>query len=92
MRLLSFTAVGWDHYQWWVANDRRTLRKVNTLISEALRTPFDGTGKPEHLKYVEAFGVDADNVWSRRITDEHRFVYEVRDDSILVLALRFHYA
>lgn len=69
----------------WVDKDRATYRKVRNLLKEILRTPFEGTGKPEPLKY------QLGNVWSRRITQEHRLVYAVEDSQIVILAARFHY-
>lgn len=82
---LAFTPTGWDDLNYWADKDRATYKKVRALLKEVVRTPFEGTGKPEPLKY------QLDNVWSRRITQEHRLVYAVEDDQIVVLAARFHY-
>jgi toxin YoeB len=82
---LAFTLTGWDDLNYWADEDRATNRKVRALLKEILRTPFEGTGKPEPLKY------QLGNVWSRRISQEHRLVYAVEDDQIVVLAARFHY-
>ena len=69
----------------WVKQDRRVANKIVRLIKEILKNPFHGIGKPEHLKY---FGAD---VWSRRITQEHRIVYKVSEDRIDFLSCRYHY-
>ena len=82
---LAFTPQGWADLEWWMETDRKTLKRVRALIKETLRTPYEGTGKPEPLKHL---GPD---IWSRRITQEHRFVYGVESQTITVLALRFHY-
>lgn len=82
---LAFTPTGWDDLDCWAGKDRATYEKVRALLTEILRTPFEGTGKPEPLKY------QLGNVWSRRITQEHRLVYAVENDQIVVLAARFHY-
>jgi len=74
-----------DDLQWWLRQDRRTALKVVTLMEEACRTPFSGKGKPEALRFQLA------GCWSRRITLEHRLVYEVADEYIRVLSCRFHY-
>ncbi len=85
MRLV-FTPHGWDDYQWWVANDRVTLKRVNRLLDEIARSPFEGIGKPEQLRHILA------GCWSRRIDEEHRLVYLVDRDDIVALQARFHYA
>lgn len=82
---LSFTPKGWEQYQWAVATDKHLLKRLNLLIQDTLRSPFEGIGKPEPLKN------DFSGYWSRRITEEHRLVYEVRDDEILILLCRGHY-
>jgi toxin YoeB len=83
---LAFTPTGWEDFNYWSDTDRATFRKIRSLIREILRTPFEGTGKPEPLKY------QVGNVWSRRITQEHRLVYAVEDQQIVILAARFHYS
>lgn len=82
---LSWDKVAWEDYLYWQQNDKSILRKLNELIKECLRTPFDGKGKPETLKGSFA------NCWSRRISDEHRLVYQAKADEILILQCRFHY-
>lgn len=69
----------------WIKNDRKIALKVIELIEAIMRTPFDGIGKPEPLKYL------GKNIWSRRTTQEHRLVYLVRDDRIDFLQCRYHY-
>ncbi len=85
MRLV-FTPQGWADYTHWQTADRQMLKRINRLLDETLRDPFGGIGKPERLKYGVA------DAWSRRITDEHRLVYLVRDDDVTVLQARYHYA
>lgn len=82
---IVFTAAGWADYQYWVKTDKATWRRLNLLINECLRSPLEGIGKPEALKHQLA------GYWSRRITDEHRLVYAVDDDQIIVIAARHHY-
>lgn len=84
-RDISFTAAGWEDYQYWFNQDKKTLSKINKLISEVVREPFAGTGKPEPLKENYA------GYWSRRIDKHHRLVYSVTDHGITVIACRFHY-
>ena len=82
---LGFLARGWDDYQYWVANDRAMLRRINTLITDARRNPSSGIGKPEQLKYL------AGAPWSRRITQEHRLVYAFDDEQLTIWQCRYHY-
>ncbi len=84
MRLV-FTPHGWEDYQHWVQTDRATLRRINRLIEDVLRDPFTGIGKPEQLRHVLA------GTWSRRITEEHRLVYLVDGDDVVILQARYHY-
>jgi toxin YoeB len=77
---------GWADYIYWQNTDRDTLRKINELIRDALRNPFSGIGKPEPLKG------NLKGWWSRRITQEHRLVYRVEGDILIVMQCRFHYA
>lgn len=84
---LTFTPHAWNDYEWWADHDRQVFKKIRALIKETLRTPYEGAGKPERLKY-QATG----DVWSRRITLEHRLVYAVDGDAIVILAVRFHYS
>ena len=82
---LTFTPSAWDDYQWFQQQDRRLLKRINQLIQEILRSPFDGIGKPEPLKG------DLSGDWSRRINDEHRVVYSIRNQDVIIVACRFHY-
>ncbi|MCX7414293.1 MAG: Txe/YoeB family addiction module toxin [Planctomycetia bacterium] len=82
---LVFAEQAWEDYLHWQRVDRKLLKRINALIKETARSPFEGTGKPEALKHALA------GYWSRRITDEHRFVYKVDGDSLLIAQLRYHY-
>jgi toxin YoeB len=82
---LSFTKNAWEEYLYWQQNDKIIIKKINHLIKECLRNPFEGTGKPEPLKQ------NLSGLWSRRISGEHRFVYKIYDDYIQILQLRYHY-
>lgn len=84
MRLV-FTPNGWADYTYWLSADRATLKRINRLIDEALRDPTEGIGKPEPLKHVLA------GTWSRRVDSEHRLVYLIDRDDLIILAARFHY-
>lgn len=84
MRLV-FTPHGWDDYRHWQTADRAVLKRVNRLIDDVLRDPFEGIGKPEPLRHVLS------GAWSRRITEEHRLVYLVDGDDVVILQARFHY-
>lgn len=84
MRLV-FTPNGWEDYTHWLTADRAILRRINRLIDDILRDPFEGIGKPERLKHALA------GAWSRRITDEHRLVCLVDGHDIVILQARFHY-
>ncbi len=79
-----FTAHGWEDYVSWV-DDRKTLKRINRLIREALRDPATGTGKPERLSG------DLSGYWSRRIDQEHRLVYTVDRDQLIIVQARYHY-
>lgn len=79
------TPHGWDDYVHWQSADRATLKRINRLLADVLRDPFAGIGKPEPLKHAFA------GCWSRRISDEHRLVYLVDGDDIVVLQARYHY-
>lgn len=84
MRLV-FSPKGWKDYAGWNDADRAMLKRINRLIDDTLRDPFQGIGKPEPLKHAFA------GAWLRRITDEHRLVYMVDGDDIVILQCRFHY-
>ncbi|WP_159728664.1 Txe/YoeB family addiction module toxin [Methylosinus sp. Ce-a6] len=82
---LVFAEQAWEDYLYWQAQDVKILERVNQLIKECLRTPFSGVGKPEPLRG------DLRGWWSRRITLEHRLVYRVEGESLLVAQCRYHY-
>jgi toxin YoeB len=84
MRLI-FAEQAWEDYLHWQDSDKRILKRINALIKEAARTPFAGTGKPEALKHALT------GYWSRRINDEHRMVYRVEGEALLIAQLRYHY-
>lgn len=78
-------STAWEDYLHWQATDRKVLQRVNEVIRDSLRTPFDGIGKPEPLKG------NLKGWWSRRITQEHRMVYRVDGDVLVIMHCRFHY-
>lgn len=84
-RKTSFTSTAWEDYVYWQSQDKKTLKRINTLIKECLRTPFEGIGKPEPL-----LG-DLTGFWSRRIDEKNRLVYEVTDVVITIISCRYHY-
>lgn len=84
MRLV-FTPHAWEDYLHWQTADRAILKRINRLVEDVRRDPFAGVGKPEQLKHALA------GAWSRRITDEHRLVYLVDGDDVVILQARFHY-
>ena len=86
MRAVEFSTDALADFGWWIEHDRKVAMRVLRLIGEVQRTPFAGTGKPEALQG------DLRGAWSRRITQEHRLVYEVEAGRIRVLACRYHYA
>jgi toxin YoeB len=82
---LVFSETAWEDYLYWQKTDAKTLARINQLIREASRQPFTGIGKPEPLKHA------LKRYWSRRINDEHRFVYKATDEAMLIAQLRYHY-
>ena len=84
MRLV-FTPQAWDDYVYWQRHDRALVLRINRLVDDALRHPATGIGKPEPLKYGIA------GAWSRRITEEHRLVYQLSGDDLVLLQARYHY-
>ncbi len=82
---LAFTDEAWDDYLYWQKVDKKMAQKVNELIKHIKREPFNGIGKPEPLKYELA------GFWSRRMNDEHRLVYNIDNDTILIVACRYQY-
>jgi len=82
---LIFSEHAWNDYLHWQKTDKKILKRINLLIKDVRRSPFEGIGKPEPLKHALS------GYWSRRINDEHRFVYKVNDDSMFIAQLRYHY-
>ena len=82
---LVFADEAWDDYLYWQKQDRRVVDRINKLIAETSRDPFEGIGKPEPLKHALA------GFWSRRIDDVHRLVYAVDDADLAVIACKGHY-
>jgi len=82
---LIFLDQAWDDYLYWQSMDKAMLKKINSLIKEIERTPFEGSGKPEPLKHN--FG----GMWSRRLNLEHRLVYRLENEAIIVFQCRYHY-
>jgi len=80
-----FTPNGWEDYTYWFSSDRATLKRINRLIDDIRGDPFEGIGKPEQLRHALA------GAWSRRIDDEHRLVYLVDGDDVVILQARYHY-
>ncbi len=82
---LVFAEKAWEDYLYWQRADKKILKRINALIKDITREPFEGIGKPEALKHALS------GYWSRRINDEHRIVYKVQDESLLIAQLRYHY-
>jgi toxin YoeB len=80
-----FTDEAWNDYLYWNETDKKQLKKINDLIKEIDRTPFEGLGKPEALK------LNLKGFWSRRIDQEHRIIYKVEDGQIVFISFRYHY-
>ena len=85
MRNLTFTPSSWGDYGYWQTQDKKTLKRINTLIADALRHPFEGIGKPEPLRG------DLTGYWSRRIDDANRLVYAATKTELVIIACLFHY-
>jgi toxin YoeB len=82
---IIWTLAAWEDYQYWQGQDRKTLKRINSLIQECLRQPFEGIGKPEPLKE------NLSGFWSRRIDEANRLIYRVDGDDLVVIACRYHY-
>ncbi len=82
---LIFSDKAWEDYLYWQKTDKKILRRINKLIKEIQRHPFDGIGKPEPLKHALS------GYWSRRINDEHRLIYKAGADAIYIAQVRYHY-
>jgi toxin YoeB len=82
---ITFSKNAWEDYTSWQSEDKRMVKKINDLIKDIQRTPYEGMGKPEPLKY------DLSGLWSRRIDREHRLVYQANETEILIFSCRYHY-
>lgn len=82
---LIFASHAWEDYLYWQKSDKKILKRINELIKAIQREPFEGIGKPEPLKHALS------GYWSRRINDEHRIVYKMQEDAVLIVQLRYHY-
>lgn len=82
---LIFSENAWDDYVYWQRKNPKIFKRINNLIKDIQRQPFEGVGKPEPLKH------NFSGYWSRRITDEHRIIYKIEDNSIMIAQLRYHY-
>jgi len=81
----TFTDEAWDDYQYWIKSDKKILKRINLLVKDIDRNPFEGIGKPELLK------ANLQGYWSRRIDLEHRIIYAVENNQIVYISFRFHY-
>jgi len=84
-RRLTWTHAAWSDYLYWQGQDKKTLKRIHLLIQDAMRNPNTGIGKPEALRE------NLSGLWSRRIDDEHRLVYAVEPDQLVIIACRYHY-
>lgn len=85
MRNVKFTDEAWNSYIYWQTQDRKTLKRVNDLIKDAQRDPFSGIGKPEALRH------SLSGLWSRRIGETNRLVYEATEEDLVIISCRYHY-
>lgn len=82
---IQFSENGWEDYLYWQKTDKNMLRRINSLIQDIQRAPFEGLGKPEPLRHALS------GFWSRRINDEHRIVYSMEDNVLRIAQVRYHY-
>jgi toxin YoeB len=85
LEILAWTRESWKDYIYWQGQDKKTLKRINKLITDTQRSPFEGIGKPEPLKE------NLSGFWSRRIDDGHRLVYAVDDKKLTIISCRYHY-
>lgn len=85
MMRIIFSKNAWEDYMSWQSEDKKILKKINDLIKDIQRTPYEGMGKPEPLKY------DLTGLWSRRIDRGHRLVYQANENEIVIYSCRYHY-
>ncbi len=81
---LKWDEEAWSDYLYWQSQDKKTLKRINALLTDAMRSPFEGIGKPEPLRHRNGY-------WSRRIDEKNRIVYKVEGDSLIIAAVRGHY-
>ena len=84
-KVIKWDLDAWEDYLYWQTQDKKTLKRINQLVKDIARNPFDGIGKPEPLRG------NLTGFWSRRIDDEHRLVYAVEETAVLIIACRGHY-
>ena len=80
-----FTENGWEDYMYWQLTDKKMVKKINSIIKDIERNPYEGIGKPEPLRF------DLAGLWSRRINSEHRLIYKIEGNRMFILACRHHY-
>ena len=85
MRVIQWDFDAWEDYLYWQGQDKKTLKRINQLVKDICRNPFEGIGKPEPLKG------NLTGFWSRRVDEEHRLVYAVEDRAVVVISCRGHY-
>ena len=85
IEILAWTREAWKDYVYWQSQDRKTLKRINKLIVDTQRTPFEGIGKPEPLKETLS------GFWSRRIDESNRLLYIVDDNKLTIISCRYHY-
>lgn len=81
---LKWDEEAWNDYLYWQTQDKKTLKKINALLNDTMRNPFEGIGKPEPLKHYSGY-------WSRRIDEKNRVIYKVEGDSLIIAAVKGHY-
>lgn len=82
---IIFSSKAWEDYEYWIKHDKKKVDRINKLIKDTLRSPFEGIGKPEPLK------LNLQGLWSRRIDEEHRLIYEYNEDNLSIVSCRHHY-
>jgi len=82
---IIFSTQSWEDYLYWQRTDKRILKRINGLIKDIRREPYKGKGKPEPLRHALS------GYWSRRINEQHRIVYKIKEDSLFIAQLRYHY-
>jgi toxin YoeB len=83
--IISFVEQSWEDYNYWAENDKKIFKKIQSLIKDTLRNPFGGIGKPEPLKN------NYSGYWSKRINKEHRLVYKIEENRLIIISCRYHY-